>query len=159
MNSQLSCTNCNNTVDPDAAWCPHCGALFDEAALCQLHPEEEAGGVCVICSLPCCSDCGTWVNDIFLCGKHEEYELIEGRARVYGSMDVLAATYASRCLEQAGLHPFTYSRLAYRNVDIAPNWSYRQFGGHTGAEVKILVPFGEVTAAESVLRDLAITPG
>lgn len=157
MNSELSCSNCDNTVDPDAPWCPHCGALFGDD-VCRVHPDEEADGVCVICGLPCCSDCGTWVNDIFLCGTHEEYELIEGRARVYGSMDVLAAEYASRCLEQAGLHPFTYSRLAYRNVDIAPNLSYRQFGGHTGAEVKILVPFGEVTAAETVLRDLAITP-
>jgi hypothetical protein len=156
LNSELACSNCNNAVEDSALSCPHCGALFDASARCDAHPAEEADGVCVICTVPCCPDCGRWCNDIFLCGIHEEYEIMEGRARVYGSTDVLATEYATRCLEQAGLHPFVFSRLAYRNVDMAPNWSYRQFGGHNAAEIKILLPFSEVTAAETVLRNLAL---
>jgi tRNA-dihydrouridine synthase len=110
-----------------------------------------------VCSAPsCCSDCGVWCNDVFLCGEHEGYEIIEERARVYGSNDVLATEYATRCLEQAGLHPFVFSRKAYRNMDIAPNWSYREFGNHNAAELKILLPFSEVCAGETLLRELAL---
>jgi hypothetical protein len=158
MNAELTCSNCESGVDPQATWCPHCGALFDESMRCGAHPAEEADGVCVICSGPCCSECGRWREDIFLCGEHETYEIMEERARVFGSTDVMAAEYASRCLEQAGLHPFVFSRRAYRNMDIAPNWSFRQFGDHNAAELKVLVPFTEVVAAETVLRDLAIMP-
>jgi hypothetical protein len=157
MNSDVSCSNCNGSVDASAPSCPHCGAVFD-TLMCKAHPEEEADGACVICAVLCCSECGKWCDDLFLCGEHEGYEIMEERARVYGSTDVLVTEYATRCLEQAGLHPFVFSRKAYRNMDIAPNFSYRQFGNHNAAELKILVPFSEVQAAETLLRDLAVPP-
>jgi hypothetical protein len=158
MDPLPTCGNCNGDVLPEAQSCPHCGAIFDATMACRVHPSEEADGVCAICAIPCCHECGLWVNDIFLCGKHETYEIMEEQARVFGSMDVLVAEYAVRCLEEAGLHPFLFSRSARRNPSIPSNFGFRQYNGHTAAEMKVLVPYAEVDRAEEILRDLTLPP-
>lgn len=147
--TSLSCSNCQGDVGGEDSFCPHCGALFDDHVRCAEHPEEEADGVCVLCSTACCAECGRWRNDIFLCGTHEDYELFGERARVFGSRDVVSAEYAAQSLRRAGLHPSTHAPAARPHGGQVDPWS---------GETKVLVPFAEVPEAERVLSDLAILP-
>ena len=108
----ISCPRCKGKVKKSTDFCPHCGHLFAAEAKCAHHKSSPAVGVCVICSLPLCRKCGSFVVKVFLCAEHEEYEVYEGMARVFGASDVSAAEYVLQCLKQVGLHPFLYSRKA-----------------------------------------------
>jgi hypothetical protein len=157
--SEYSCTNCNSTVTQQDTFCPHCGSLFDENRVCANHPSIKAAGVCVICGMPCCKKCGSESNRVFLCDAHWHYEIQEGMARVYGSIDNVQAQYVTQCLEQASLHPFQYSRMFNPGAGAIDNWvraGIRNFGNHPIVEQKVLVPFSEVIKAENTLRELDI---
>lgn len=147
----LTCSNCGGEVSSLDGYCSRCGGLFKENFVCANHSDEEAEGVCVICRKPMCGDCGTWVLDVFLCSQHEDYEFFKGMARVYGVSDEAQAHHAHACLEQAGLHPFVYTRkaspLSLGSVDY----------GRLINEIAVLVPAAEVIAAEKTLADLGIT--
>ena len=123
---------------------------------CVVHPGVEAEGVCVICRKAFCPACGSKVNKLSLCESHAGYEILEGRARVFGSLDNVQARFAASCLEQAGLHPFFYSRFFNPGVAIGPKWSWRLFDGHITQEMKVFVPFDEVLEAGKVLADLKL---
>jgi hypothetical protein len=108
----------------------------------------------VICQKPFCQKCGSRVNKLSLCLNHERYEIVEGKARVFGDPDNVQAQHVAGCLEQAGLHPFIYSRRYNPGADISPIFTWRQFGGHILGEIKVLIPFSEVLEAEKVLHSL-----
>jgi hypothetical protein len=113
--------------------------------------------VCVICRKRCCSKCGGDVNKIFLCDKHSEYELHEGMARVYGTIDNVQAQFVTKCLEQAGCHPFLYSRKFNPGAGMIDSWvrlGIRNYGKYPIAEMKVLVPFAEVLKAEKLVKRL-----
>jgi hypothetical protein len=153
---KLRCEKCSAEVEEDAEFCPACGALFMEGVVCMEHPALAAEGVCVICQTLCCGECGGERASIFLCNSHSEYEVMEGMARVYGTADTMQAHYIARCLEQAGLDPFVYSRRFNPGPDIAQNFLYPQVRGETLNELKVYVPFDEVIAAEGVLKNLVL---
>ena len=76
-------------------------------------------------------------------------------ARVYGCIDNVQAQFITSCLEQAGHHPFLYSRRSNPGagmLDVIKLAAIRNFGNHSIAEMKVLVPFGEVLGAEETLR-------
>jgi hypothetical protein len=153
---EFRCEKCDTEVEEDAEFCPACGALFVEGAVCTEHPAVGAEGVCVICQTLCCGECGGEMASVFLCNLHSGYEVMEGLARVYGTADTLQAHYIARCLEQAGLAPFVYSRRFNPGPDVAQNFLYPQVRGETLNELKVCVPFDEVIAAEGVLKDLVL---
>jgi hypothetical protein len=150
------CEKCDTEVEENAEFCPSCGALFMEGVVCKEHPAVGAEGACVICQTLCCGECGGEQASTFLCNSHSRYEVMEGMARVYGTADTLQAHYIARCLEQAGLDPFVYSRRFNPGADVAQNLLYPQVRGETLNELKVCVPFGEVGAAEEVLKDLVL---
>jgi hypothetical protein len=154
--SEVACSNCDGLIDESDRYCPHCGAIFEEEVMCAMHPSVSAAGVCVICGAPCCAECGGERGVVFLCSAHEQFEIVEGMARVYGTTDNLQAHYVASCLEQAGLHPFPYSRRYNPGADVAPNIAYYQFGGFTFEEIKVCVPFGEAQVAEGIVRGLLL---
>jgi hypothetical protein len=157
---EFRCEKCDAEVGEDAEFCPACGALFMEGVVCKEHPSVGAEGVCVICDTPCCGECGAEKASPFLCNAHSEYEVMEGMARVYGTADTLQAHYIAKCLEQAGLAPFVYSRRFNPGPDVAQNFLFPQVRGETLSELKVCVPFDEVTAAEALLKDLLLgAPG
>ena len=85
---------------------------------------------------------------VFVCDPHWQYEIQEGMARVFGCLDNVQAQYVTSLLEQAGYHPFLYSRIFNPNADmVAVTKVPRNFGNHPIAEMKVLVPFAEVLAA------------
>ena len=156
----LECEFCGAAVKEDDDFCTECGSLFVDYVKCSNHQYQNAEGVCVICCEPYCSECGLLVNDkTFLCQHHNEYEIIEGRARVYGSLDDVAVLYAKSCLEQEGLHPFLYSRKrpgGNQHINYTPDLSNDDYDGRGVNETKILLPVQEVIAAENILRELKI---
>ncbi len=127
--------------------------------VCFNHGSEPAEGVCVICSKPFCRKCGSLTAGIFFCDAHSSYEIEEGMARVFGSIDNVQAQYVTRCLEQAGYHPFLYSRYFNPGAGIVGTMTkagIRNYGDHPIIEMKVLVPFSEVLRAEKTLRELGI---
>lgn len=159
--NDLECEFCGANVKEDDDFCTECGTLFADYIKCKNHPDLNAEGVCVICCEPYCLDCGALVKDkTFFCNSHSEYEIIEGRTRVYGSLNEVSVLYAKSCLEQEGLHPFLYSRKlpGMNNYSTyVANYYIDDYDGKGVDETKILVPFQEVITAENILRELQIS--
>ena len=159
-NNEFTCNNCGNSVAEDDDFCPHCGNLFAEGLRCKKHYSQQAAGVCIICAEPYCNTCAGWINDNFLCANHEEYEIYQGMARVFGSNNEPLVQYVQKCLAESGLHPFLYSRKASPISIGGPSYTlFRasgEFDGHIINELKLMVPCQEVIEAEELLRQLKI---
>ena len=59
------CSNCDFEIQPDSDFCPRCGKIFAEEVKCEIHSQEDAKDVCVICSSPFCEIDGHIVNNVF----------------------------------------------------------------------------------------------
>jgi hypothetical protein len=155
--TELECSECHEAVVETDTFCPHCGSLFSDTISCKEHPGVRAEGVCVICVKPCCKLCGEITHGIFLCNEHFQYEVVEGMARVHGTTDNVQSQYIAECLEEAGFHPFLYSRMFHPDsgepaVAMLPNISRS-----SRTELKLLVPFREVIEAETFIKNLERT--
>lgn len=148
-----TCSGCGGEVENGAAFCPHCGGLFNDTLSCCNHPSEEADGVCVICRRPCCSDCATWVGQYYLCDPHGEYEIYQGMAQIFSSPGAVAAEMTSRLLEEAGFHPFLVIRSRPSGTPLRRPSSAPRSGPDL-----VLVPFGEVIRAEKFLAESQPAP-
>jgi len=154
---ELTCERCSQTVAGVDAFCKNCGVLFSDSLRCSVHPSVEASGVCVICSKAFCKDCGGDTDGIFLCDPHfAEYEIQEGMARVFGSTDNVLAQFVTTCLEQAGFHPFLYSRKFNPGADLVAISAPRNFGRRSIVELKVMLPFSEVLASKQTLEELEL---
>lgn len=158
QNDMLICEECKSEVARDDEFCPSCGRPFIQNLKCMHHADADASGVCIICCVPYCSRCGGIVNKHFLCGEHENCEIYEGKARVYGVSDEVTAHYAMECLKNGGMHPFLFSRkaspLSLGGADYTSFNASGEYDGHIINEIKVLVPCQEVLKAEKLLRDL-----
>jgi len=156
----LTCEDCNNRVNEDDDFCPECGALFIDEIFCDNHGDILADGVCIICSLPFCEKCGVKTNNHFLCNHHSNYEIYQGMARVFGTLDDTVAQHVKTCLEQDGLHPLLFCRHQPKG---GPRFAYTLFeaqGDYLGNivnEIKVMMPCQEVVTAEEVLKSIKIT--
>ncbi len=157
-NDPYVCPRCTREVEKDDDFCPSCGELFAEGVTCEKHPGLKATGVCIVCSTPCCQDCGCLVNDRFFCRQHDTIEIYEDMARVYGNSDAVQVEFAKTTLEDAGLHPFLFSRKASPYSLGAPDYTlFRasgEYDGHIVNEFKVMVPIQEVVPAIDKLREL-----
>jgi hypothetical protein len=99
-NNLLICPSCDNRVKQADEFCTRCGTLFEEDVRCIRHGDQNSDGVCVMCCLPFCSECGGVVNCAFLCEDHYLYEIYEGMARVYGVLDDTQAQYVQLALNR-----------------------------------------------------------
>jgi hypothetical protein len=156
QNTTLTCTECSNAVKESDDYCQNCGAMFKDGFVCVHHRSKVADGICVICKRPFCNECGADVVHVFFCNTHCKYEFHEGMARVFGHIDNVQVQYATQCLEQAGFHPFLFSRRYNPGAGIARWIPLRLYGRNTIAELKVLVPFSEVLNAEKTLRSLSL---
>jgi len=153
--SDLKCGRCDQPVADDDMFCRNCGALFSDQLRCSVHNSVEAEGVCVICSKPFCKKCGSNSERVFICDPHfEEYEIHEGMARVFGCTDNVQAQFVTTCLEQAGFHPFLYSRMFNPGADLVTLLGPRNFGRYPIVELKVLLPFTEVLKAKETIKEL-----
>lgn len=156
--NSLVCPVCTEEVEEDDEYCPECGELFTEGIMCNAHPSQRAAGVCVVCAIPFCEQCGGKVNGRFLCDEHSTTEIYEGLARVFGDSDAVQVEFAKTTLEEAGLHPFLFSRKASPLSMGGPDYTlFRasgEYDGHIINEFKLMVPLQEVIAAKAKLREL-----
>ena len=159
-NETLICNNCENKIDDSDEFCPYCGTIFVEDLNCINHKNKEAKGVCVICRKAFCKKCGGRASGIFLCDEHYGYEIYEGMVRIFGSSDSAQTNYVKSCLEQAGFHPFIYSRKASPiSIGGADYTLFRASGEYHGRiinEIKVMVPANEVLEAEKIIEELDI---
>ena len=156
--STYACGHCNEEVQEDDDFCPSCGEVLIDDAMCHAHPKQPAAGVCIICTRPCCWECGSRVGDRFLCHQHAGYEIYEGMARVFGISDAVQIELAKSSLEKEGMHPFVYSRKASPLSIGGPDYTlFRasgEYDGHIINEYKLMVPCQEVEQAERLLKAL-----
>lgn len=154
------CTNCSFEADDDSDYCPRCGTLFIENIKCETHSKDEAEGVCVICWEPFCSDCSHSVNNIFLCNEHNDYEVYEGMAKVFGTSDEIQIHYVKSCLEGNSFHPFIHSKKStpmqlggndQSLINLSGSWREKIIN-----EIKLLVPCNEVLEAEKLISEISI---
>lgn len=149
------CDKCNNEVNEDDEFCTECGSLFEENIQCENHKENLAKGVCIICSMPYCEKCGFEVNNLFLCNKHNNYEIYQNMVRVYGTLDDLEAQYLKSCLEKENLHPILFCKIQPKG---GPRFVYSLFEavgdpwGNIVNEIKIMVPSQEVIKSEEIIN-------
>lgn len=156
--STYACGRCNEEVQKDDDFCPNCGEVLADNVTCQWHAAQPAAGVCIICTRPCCWECGSRVRDRFLCHRHSGYEIYEGMARVLGTSDAAQVELAKDSLEKDSFHPFVYSRKASPLSIGGPDYTlFRasgEYDGHIINEYKLMVPCQEVERAEQKLRAL-----
>ena len=89
------------------------------------------------------------MRGLYLCRKHESYEIVEGMVRILGVIDEAQSQVADTRLKQADLHPVVFAHKA----------SPISLGGTDDMifnEIKIMVPCQEVAQAEKVLREFGI---
>ncbi len=157
--NSLFCSYCNNTVKEDNDFCPECGTLLIDEVYCENHNNILARGVCIICSIPYCKKCGAMTNNHFLCNLHSSYEIYEGMARIYGTLDDVTAQYAKSCLEKDGFHPIIFCRDQAKGGPRFVNSLFSAKGDYMGNivnEIKVMVPCQEVLDAEEVLKSVKI---
>lgn len=151
----LVCAQCENDVKKNDDFCPSCEELFLDDTLCDNHDNVLAQGVCIICSVPFCLKCGLKVNNHFLCNEHSAYEIYQGMARIYGTLDDLDAQYKKTCLEQEGLHSLLFCRHQPKGGPeiVYPLFEAEgDFWGNIVNEIKVMVPSQEVLRAEELLK-------
>jgi hypothetical protein len=154
----LTSGECSSVVQEEAEYCPNCGAMFKEGFRYIHHQSKPADGICVICKRPFCSDCGADITYIFFCNHHGTYEVHEGMAQVFVHTDNVQVQHATLCLQQAGYHPFLFSRWFSPGTDVERWIPFRKHARNPKTELKVLVPFSEVLEAEKTLRNLSLFP-
>ncbi len=156
--SQFVCPRCNAEVLEDDDFCPHCGEVFADGVSCTNHSQSPAAGVCIICGLPFCGECGLMVEERFLCHHHSTYDIHEGMVRVYSTLDDSSVQDVKSRLEAEGLHPVilvrsrpqSRGRTMYADLAVVTDKD-----GRIVSELKIMVPCDEVDRAEKVISSLS----
>ena len=153
-----SCPHCEAKIEPENDFCPTCGELFADDAHCDKHPKQKAIGVCIVCTRPFCAKCGHRVKNHFLCKEHDELEIYEGMARVFGKSDAVQVEFAKSSLETAGFHPLVFSRkaspISLGGSDYTLFKASGDYDGHVINEFKLMVPCQEVESATEKLHKL-----
>jgi hypothetical protein len=87
--------------------------------------------------------------------QHFDYEIFEGMARIYGTLDVTAVQHVKNCLEQNGLNPVLFSRNSPFGNSGPSHSLFDPTGDYSRSiEIKVMVPCQEVLGAEEVLRSI-----
>jgi hypothetical protein len=104
MSNLIKCHYCGNEITADSDFCPHCGLLFAEAGnvFCDLHQQEPAAGVCIICRKVCCEQCGAKVRGRYFCSAHRKVQVEQDWAEVFRSTEISDAELVKSVLESAG---------------------------------------------------------
>jgi hypothetical protein len=108
MDGLTTCGSCSNEVTPDSDFCPHCGVLFEQApdTMCEIHPDREADGVCIICEKVLCDECCIVKHSRRFCAEHADVE-VEGDGAVlcrFSEPDKIAAVEGR--LKEAGIEVY-----------------------------------------------------
>lgn len=149
----ITCSNCEGEVTEDSDFCPHCGYLLTDAPLrCELHPDKEANGVCIVCQRLVCEMCSEESERRVFCLDHLNVIVDGDWAEVFRSTDVHEAELAKSLLLDAKHHLETqnFSSIGYAwdGGGDAP-----QSRSNLNNPAKIFVPLNEYLKAREVLEE------
>ncbi len=106
---KLVCDACEEVVTDDVAFCPHCGIVQPWATdlygrlKCDVHPDREAEGCCVICRKALCAECASVRNGRFFCHNDEHVKSIFNWVVAYTAATEYEARMIKANLESAGV--------------------------------------------------------
>ena len=122
--------------------CPACGTLR-ESALCDLHPDHEAVGRCVVCGRAVCSECAVREGRSVRCADHAGVRVIEGWAQVYNASSDVEAQLLRDNLRAEGIDAQIFSQRD------------RAFSVDLGelSIVRLLVPVWEYERGLNIIRE------
>ncbi len=152
MADMITCSNCQGEVTSDSEFCPHCGYLLtDEKLFCELHPEKEAGGVCIICQRLVCEICCEESEHRVFCLDHLEVIVDGDWAEVFRSTDVHEAELAKSLLQDAKHHVEVqnFGSVGYAWDGGGDNPQSRS---NLNSPSKIFVPINEYITAKQMLE-------
>lgn len=100
-----ACSQCSGDVTADSDFCPHCGLLLEAAGVqqCEMHPDKDARGVCIICHSLVCRRCSKRVMGRMFCSDHKEVEVVQDWANAFESTETHEADLARSILESCGV--------------------------------------------------------
>ncbi len=108
-------------------------------------------GVCVVCGVPCCDECGSKWMACSVCIHHVTCEMFEGMVKVYGTHEEAEAEFTKSRLD-AGLHPALFHLRRSRDRGHVEYEVYEENENFNASEIKVMVPCEEVADAESMLK-------
>ncbi len=149
---EFVCSACGKEVIGDYDFCPHCGSILSEGVFCDKHQHVAAVGVCVVCGVPCCDECGSEVNKTFLCARHVDCEIFEGMVKVYATHEEADAEFTKSRLDGAGLHPALFHLRRSIDRGHVEYEVYARGENFNASEIKVMVPCEEVADAEIILK-------
>jgi hypothetical protein len=149
---EFVCSDCGKEVKEDYDFCPRCGSILSEGIFCDKHRHVAAVGVCVVCGVLCCDECGSVVNDAFRCAHHVDYEIFEGMVKVYGTHEEADAEFTKSRLEEAGLHPALFHLRRSMDRGHVEYEIYKEGENFNASEIRVMVPCEEVAEAETFLK-------
>ena len=97
-----TCSHCNEIIAAGSEACPACGHLHVDEQ-CDVHPDRQAKGLCVICDTAVCDECNRGGASHFLCEEHRAIPVEQGWAQVYTTADDFEAQLIRENLEAAGV--------------------------------------------------------
>ena len=139
----LICDNCNNEIDENESWCPHCGGIFEQIEeKCNEH-DTLAIGKCLICQKALCEKDIITVKNKYFCKKHSHYDFTEnGWVCIYETGQDWEAELVKQDLENNNIPSIVDNRKDHS----------RQFTiGHLSL-IYVRVPFKYVLDAEKILK-------
>jgi len=149
MGGPIVCDNCDEQIEADSQYCPHCGIVFenDEAEVlihCENHPAVAAVGVCIICGKPVCRDCAISKKGRVFCDNDKHVKIHERWAVLCSTSAEYEAEMVRANLELAGIKALVFSQ-----VDHAYFIPMSRL-----AIVNVMVPKEKLGKAREVLRRL-----
>ncbi|MGA9115686.1 MAG: hypothetical protein WB626_02815 [Bacteroidota bacterium] len=147
------CVRCSGSLPPGADYCPRCGVLLAPAhPACDLHPDREAAGVCVLCERLLCGECAWRAGARSVCAAHAGVFFRGEWVEVFRSSEVAEADMARAVLESEGCPVHT--------VDFGPVGYVWEGGGEhplsrsaLNKPARVLVPIPEFLRAEKTLNE------
>lgn len=135
------CERCEEEFT-DSDSCPACGTLRVPIR-CDLHPDREAVGRCVVCGKAVCDDCGAREGRSIRCTEHAGVRVMEGWAQVYSATSDVEAQLLRDNLRAEGIDAQIFSQRD------------RAFSVDLGelSIVRLLVPVWEYERGLDIIRE------
>jgi len=146
----IRCESCDELIEEEATFCPHCGVLLGWSAegsmdiRCETHKEDEATGRCVVCGKTVCLSCAVTKQGRMFCSNDEHVKMAFDWVAICSTSTQYEAEMIKANLESAGIPATVFSQ------------SDRMYFTTVGdlAVTEVMVPKDE---AEEAARYLAAT--
>ena len=144
----VRCESCNEMIEEEATFCPHCGVLLGWSAegggeiACDTHFDHEAAGRCVVCGKTVCEACAVKKHGRMFCSNDEHVKMAFDWVAVCSTSTQYEAEMIKANLESAGIPTTVFSQ------------SDRMYFTTLGdlAVTEVMVPKEDVKEAEEYLR-------